>query len=69
MHFVGLARLHERDFLPMFIQGLAGVNRRLWDGGAIYSHAQETLSAERRRWRTPRAALAFFQISSSSISS
>jgi len=31
-------------FLPMFIQGLAGVNRRLWDAGAIYSHAQETIS-------------------------
>ena len=26
-------------FMPMFIQGLAGVNRRLWDGGAIY-HAR-----------------------------
>jgi cytochrome c oxidase subunit 1 len=31
-------------FMPMFVQGLAGVNRRLWDGGAIYTHAQETLS-------------------------
>ena len=31
-------------FLPMFIQGLAGVNRRLWDGGAQYAHAQDVLS-------------------------
>ena len=30
-------------FMPMFVQGLAGVNRRLWDAGAIYTHAQETL--------------------------
>jgi cytochrome c oxidase subunit 1 len=27
----------------MFIQGLAGVNRRLWDGGAGYAHAQGVL--------------------------
>jgi cytochrome c oxidase subunit 1 len=25
-------------FLPMFIQGLAGVNRRLYDGGRSYAH-------------------------------
>ncbi len=30
-------------FMPMFIQGLAGISRRLWDGGAIYSHAADTL--------------------------
>jgi len=48
-------------FLPMFIQGLAGVNRRLWDGGALYSHAQGTLYLN-----IPMAhaamGLAFFQI-------
>jgi len=27
-------------FMPMFIQGLAGVSRRLYDGGAMYAHAQ-----------------------------
>ena len=26
-------------FMPMFIQGLAGLNRRLYDGGITYSHA------------------------------
>ena len=26
-------------FMPMFIQGLAGVSRRLWDGGLQYAHA------------------------------
>ncbi len=30
-------------FMPMFIQGLAGVSRRLYDGGAEYAHAQGTL--------------------------
>ncbi len=27
-------------FMPMFIQGMAGVSRRLYDGGAEYAHAQ-----------------------------
>ena len=30
-------------FMPMFIQGLAGVSRRLYDGGAQYAHAQDVL--------------------------
>jgi cytochrome c oxidase subunit I len=30
-------------FMPMFIQGLAGVSRRMYDGGAQYSHAQSVL--------------------------
>ena len=30
-------------FFPMLIQGLAGVQRRLYDGGASYSHAQPVL--------------------------
>jgi len=30
-------------FMPMFIQGLAGVNRRLFDGGANYAHTQDVL--------------------------
>jgi len=30
-------------FLPMFWQGLAGVSRRLWDGGQQYSHARDVL--------------------------
>jgi len=30
-------------FMPMFIQGLAGVSRRLYDGGMQYQHAQEVL--------------------------
>lgn len=30
-------------FMPMFVQGLAGVSRRLYDGGQQYAHAQATL--------------------------
>jgi len=30
-------------FFPMLIQGMAGVQRRLYDGGATYSHAQGVL--------------------------
>ncbi len=30
-------------FGPMFLQGLAGVSRRLYDGGVTYSHAQDVL--------------------------
>ena len=30
-------------FMPMFIQGLAGVSRRLYDGGELYAHAQGVL--------------------------
>lgn len=37
--FIGMNIL----FGPMFIQGLAGVSRRLYDGGAIYAHAQPVL--------------------------
>jgi cytochrome c oxidase subunit I len=43
IHFIGSLVCMNVIFMPMFIQGLAGVNRRLWDGGAIYVHAQETL--------------------------
>ncbi len=44
IHFVGSLICMNVIFLPMFVQGLAGVNRRLWDGGAVYAHAQEVLS-------------------------
>jgi cytochrome c oxidase subunit 1 len=47
----GLGKLHfwpslifmNGIFMPMFIQGLAGVSRRLWDGGQLYAHAQDVL--------------------------
>ena len=31
-------------FMPMFVQGLAGMSRRLYDGGAQYAHLQGTLN-------------------------
>jgi cytochrome c oxidase subunit 1 len=43
VHFVGSIICMNIIFMPMFVQGLAGVNRRLFDGGMIYSHAQDTL--------------------------
>jgi cytochrome c oxidase subunit 1 len=43
VHFVGSMVCMNLIFLPMFAQGLAGVNRRLWDAGQTYTHAQETL--------------------------
>jgi cytochrome c oxidase subunit 1 len=43
IHFVGSLVCINLIFMPMFIQGLAGVNRRLWDAGTLYIHAQGTL--------------------------
>jgi cytochrome c oxidase subunit 1 len=47
----GLGKLHfwpslifmNGIFMPMFIQGLAGVSRRMYDGGQLYAHAQDVL--------------------------
>jgi cytochrome c oxidase subunit I len=61
IHFVGSLVCMNVIFMPMFIQGLAGVNRRLWDGGAQYAHAQDVLYLN-----VPMSvgafALAFFQL-------
>jgi cytochrome c oxidase subunit 1 len=43
IHFWGSVIAMNVVFMPMFIQGLAGVNRRLYDGGADYLHAQDVL--------------------------
>jgi cytochrome c oxidase subunit I len=43
IHFAGSLIFMNIIFMPMFVQGLAGVNRRLWDGGAMYTHAQGTI--------------------------
>ena len=40
IHFLFSFIFMNGVFGPMFIQGLAGVSRRLYDGGASYSHAQ-----------------------------
>jgi cytochrome c oxidase subunit 1 len=43
IHFFGSLVCMNTIFMPMFIVGLAGVSRRLWDGGATYAHAQPVL--------------------------
>ncbi len=41
LHFWPSLILMNGIFLPMFLQGLAGVSRRLYDGGLQYAHAQD----------------------------
>lgn len=43
LHFWGSIVAMNFIFMPMFIQGLAGVSRRLYDGGQQYAHAQGVL--------------------------
>ena len=47
VHFWPSLILMNAIFMPMFIQGLAGVSRRLYDGGASYAHAQPVLHLNR----------------------
>ena len=43
IHFWGSFVCMNFIFFPMLIQGLAGVSRRLYDGGQQYVHAQNVL--------------------------
>ncbi|MBI1802833.1 MAG: cbb3-type cytochrome c oxidase subunit I [Ignavibacteriae bacterium] len=43
IHFWGSFVCMNLIFFPMLIQGLAGVSRRLYDGGQQYAHAQSVL--------------------------
>jgi cytochrome c oxidase subunit I len=43
VHFWASLTFINGVFFPMFIQGLAGVSRRLYDGGAQYAHAKPVL--------------------------
>jgi cytochrome c oxidase subunit 1 len=43
IHFAGTLVCMNLIFMPMFAQGLAGMNRRLYDGGAQYALNQEVL--------------------------
>lgn len=43
VHFVGSFVLMNAIFLPMFLMGLMGVNRRMYDGGLQYELAQSAL--------------------------
>jgi cytochrome c oxidase subunit 1 len=54
IHFWGSFLCMNLIFMPMFAIGLMGVNRRLWDAGASYVHAQPTL-----QWQTHMTYAAF----------
>jgi cytochrome c oxidase subunit 1 len=54
IHFWGSFVCMNLIFMPMFAIGLMGVNRRLWDAGASYTHAQPTL-----QWQTHMTYAAF----------
>jgi cytochrome c oxidase subunit 1 len=43
IHFAGSFICINGIFMPMFVLGLAGVNRRRYDGGMQYAHAQGVL--------------------------
>jgi cytochrome c oxidase subunit 1 len=43
IHFFGSLVCMNVIFMPMFMMGLAGVSRRLFDGGATYAFAQPVL--------------------------
>ena len=43
IHFFGSFVMMNGIFMPMLWEGLAGVSRRLWDGGVTYAHAQAVL--------------------------
>ena len=43
VHFAGTLVCMNLIFLPMFAQGLAGMNRRLYDGGATYAINHDVL--------------------------
>jgi cytochrome c oxidase subunit 1 len=45
VHFWGSLIFINGVFFPMFIQGLAGVSRRLYDGGIQYAHAKASAEA------------------------
>jgi heme/copper-type cytochrome/quinol oxidase subunit 3 len=46
LHFWGSLVTMTGIFLPMFTLGLRGVNRRLYDAGLQYAHAQDTLGIQ-----------------------
>jgi cytochrome c oxidase subunit I len=61
VHFWGSLTTMTAIFLPMFTLGLRGVNRRLYDAGMSYAHAQGTLGIqEHMTWAA--LVLGLFQI-------
>jgi cytochrome c oxidase subunit 1 len=61
VHFWGSFATMTAVFLPMFTLGLRGVNRRLYDAGIQYAHAQDTLGIQAHMtWAA--VALGVFQL-------
>ena len=61
VHFWGSFATMTAIFLPMFTLGLRGVNRRLYDAGMSYAHAQGALGIqEHMTWAA--VALGLFQL-------
>ncbi|MGE0592397.1 MAG: cbb3-type cytochrome c oxidase subunit I [Vicinamibacterales bacterium] len=50
VHFAGSLVCMNVIFWPMLVQGLAGVNRRLYDGGLQYALAQDVLGLNVPMW-------------------
>ena len=61
IHFWGSLLFINGIFMPMFIQGMAGVSRRLYDGGTSYLHAQHVLGLN-KMMSVSAWCLALFQI-------
>ena len=68
LHFWPTLVFMVGTFLPMFVLGMAGVSRRLYDGGATYAHAQ-TICGSISSSLFPPGAWRWRRCSSSSISS
>ncbi len=61
VHFVGSFITMNAIFVPMFLMGIMGVNRRMYDGGLQYELAQPTLAWNpHMTWSA--VALGFFQV-------
>jgi cytochrome c oxidase subunit 1 len=61
VHFVGSFVCMNAVFLPMFLMGLMGVNRRMYDAGTSSALAQPTLAWNAHMTWTA-VALGFFQL-------
>ena len=62
VHFWGSFLCINGIFFPMFAQGLAGVSRRLYDGGLQYAHAKAIASATNPFMSRAAIGLLIFQV-------
>ncbi|HVX31478.1 MAG TPA: cbb3-type cytochrome c oxidase subunit I, partial [Nitrolancea sp.] len=62
IHFLGSFVCINGIFMPMFYQGLAGVSRRLYDGGLQYAHSKAAATATNPFMSASAIALLAFQL-------